>query len=218
MNEKPDISTLYQAALSALSRGQLQAAEDLLHRAIAMQPQYPSLHNMLAAVYIRQNRPGQAIHAIDECLRLAPSHFMAWLNKGIAFREIGEIDAAVSCFERAIELKPHFAAAHNHLAGALRLQARLSDAIGHYHRAVQLDPCDTVFHSNLIYALQFVDEDGAASAAEQSSWWQRHGTPHAQPVSFNNPPLRGRKLRLGYMSPNLSEHVIGRYLLPILRT
>src|SRR5207249_1254562 len=74
-------------------------------------------------------------------------------------------------------------------------------------------------HSHLLYALHFDPRcDAAALACEHRQWQQRHAAPlRAAIFPHTNDRSPDRRLRIGYVSGALREHVIGRNLLPLLR-
>jgi len=65
-------------------------------------------------------------------------------------------EAEASC-QRALQLKPNFAFAHNNLGNVLRDQGRLEEAEAQYRRALKLDPNNPIAHNNLGNALR--DQD-----------------------------------------------------------
>ena len=78
---------------------------------------------------------------------LAEGHF----NLGLVLRGQGKLDDAVSCYRRAVELKPSYAEAYHQLGVALT--APLDEAIACYRRAIGLGP-DRTNRINLGVALQ----------------------------------------------------------------
>ena len=54
-----------------------------------------------------------------EEVRLKPGSALAHANLGIALKDKGQVDEAIACYRKAIELDPKFARAHNNLGNAL---------------------------------------------------------------------------------------------------
>ena len=66
----------------------------------------------------------------------------------------GNLDEAVACWRRVLQLKPGFALAHNNLGVACKAQGNLNEAIACYRRALELGPDYAQAHNNLGSRLQ----------------------------------------------------------------
>jgi predicted O-linked N-acetylglucosamine transferase (SPINDLY family) len=69
-------------------------------------------------------------------------------------REVGQKDAAVASFRRAIELMPYFAEAHNNIGILYFSQGNRIEAVAHYRQAVSIAPNYAEAFNNLGAALQ----------------------------------------------------------------
>ena len=72
--------------------------------------------------------------------RLAPESPGAHHNLGLALKAKGQVDEAIACFRKAIELDPKFAFAHVNLGIALKDKGQMDEAIACYREAIELDP------------------------------------------------------------------------------
>ena len=72
----------------------------------------------------------------------------------------GDLDEAIACFQKAVELDPKYAAAHNNLGNALRTKGQVDEAVACYQKAVELDP------KNAAVPLQ----PGQCSAGQGDRW------------------------------------------------
>jgi len=79
-----------------------------------------------------------------------PSYHYTLAN---TFRTQGRTSDAIAHYERALEIDPNHAGAHNNLGVALAAQGRIADAISHFQRAVAIRPDYANAHSNLGMAL-----------------------------------------------------------------
>src|SRR5204863_4506908 len=76
-----------------------------------------------------------------------------------------------------------------------------------------LAPDYSLAHSNLLLGLHYINEDPQSLAEEHRAWARQHA-PAAPPVQFTNSREPDRRLRIGYISPDLYEHVVARFILP----
>lgn len=73
-------------------------------------------------------------------LNLDPGHAHIYTNLGSLLKDIGQLAAAVSMYEKAVKCDGSFDIALANLANAVKDQGRTSDAIAYYRRAVQSSP------------------------------------------------------------------------------
>jgi predicted O-linked N-acetylglucosamine transferase (SPINDLY family) len=141
------------------------------------------------------------------------------MNLGNILTIKGEIDEALASYRRALELQPDNPAAHVNLGNALRSQARLDEALAACRSALRLRPDDAGAWSNLILALYFLPrQDNSAIAIEQERWNRQFSDP-VRPLiqTHGNDRDPHRRLRVGYVSPDLRDHIVGRNILPLFR-
>ena len=74
----------------------------------------------------------------------------AWAH---AQSDKGQLDEAIACYRKAIELDPKLAVAHNNLGFALLGKGQTDLAIASYRKAIEIDPKLAMAHGNLGIAL-----------------------------------------------------------------
>jgi len=82
-----------------------------------------------------------------------PEAWMAQYNLGLALGKAGRIDGAIEHFQRAVQLKPGFAEAHNYLGTALLQDGKVTEAIEQYRQALRIKPDYVEAQVNLDRAL-----------------------------------------------------------------
>jgi tetratricopeptide (TPR) repeat protein len=78
---------------------------------------------------------------------------MAYNSLGLVYREKGEVDKAIICFQKALQIHVDFIDARNNLGLALMQNGQLDKAISCYQDALELQPRNAVIHLNLGNAL-----------------------------------------------------------------
>jgi predicted O-linked N-acetylglucosamine transferase (SPINDLY family) len=218
VEEKPGLPEAHNNLGNALrERGNFDEAVAACRRALDLKPNFPEAHNNLGAALAGQRRLEEAVAAYRRALELQPGFPAAHNNLGAALSDRGRLDEAVAAYRRALELQPGFPAAHNNLGSALKDRGELDEAIAELRRAVHFRPDFSEAHSNLIYTLQFHPGHNARSLAKERQRWnwrfsnsvRRFVTPHANESSAE------RRLRVGYVSPDLRSHVVGRNVMPL---
>lgn len=215
---KHDFPEAHNNLGAALARqGQLDEAIAAHRRALQFKPGYPEAHNDLGNALRDRGRLDEAIASYHEAIRLKPCYPEAYNNLGNALRDGRQLDDAVAACRRALELKPDFLEALSTLGSALASQGELDEAIAAFRHALRLKPDDAGIHSNLVSTLHFHPGHNARTIAEEQQRWDRQfGEPLKRFVlpHANDPAVAG-PLRIGYVSPDFRNHVVGRNLLPL---
>lgn len=155
------------------------------------------------------------MHAIRKAANLLPDDADTHNNLGIALQLAGHLSDAVLSYKRAIRLQPECAEAYNNLGSAQQALGQLAKATSSFRVATQLRPHNPTFHTNLLFCLSH-DESAVATDvfAAHCAFGQRFEAGPATP-GFSNTRDPDRRLRLGFVSADLREHVVAGFLLPV---
>jgi serine/threonine-protein kinase len=105
------------------------------------------------ALITKQHNPSDAVGYYRAAFAMRPGPVVC-NNLGYALKAAGQLDEAISCYERAIQLDPGYAPAHMNLGVALKTMGQLDQAIDCYRRAIEADPDFAQAHNNLANALK----------------------------------------------------------------
>jgi len=93
-------------------------------------------------------KPREAIPHFDRAIRLNPRYTEAYTNRGIAWREMGDLSGAITGFDKATELNPKYAQAYGDRDITRLPQGKDAEARQDFARCFDLDPgMRTVFES-----------------------------------------------------------------------
>ncbi|EDY16422.1 TPR repeat-containing protein [Chthoniobacter flavus Ellin428] len=194
-------------------------ATAVLRHALQLRPDSAIAHYNLGNALRAQGLLDEAMLAFRRALEMDPHLSEAWHNLGNAFRDRGQFDEAIASYQQALASKCDYAAAIVSLGNACKDQGRLDEAMNAFRRALQLQPEDAGTHSNLVYSLEFhpASETGIITR-EQERWNERFAASWKQKVPAHANDRSGtRRLRIGYVSSDFKDHVIGRNVLPLLQ-
>jgi protein O-GlcNAc transferase len=99
-------------------------------------------------------------------------------------------------------------------AVTLQHQGRVEEASGIYRATAEGFGSPNIHHY-LVYAELFCDDGERRHAAEARAWADRYAK-RPPPAPHTNPPLAGRKLRVGYVAPNFAGTQLRQFIAPIL--
>ena len=186
--------------------------------ALELKPDYAEAQSNLGSVLREQGKLDEALACYRRALELNPDYATAHNNLGVALTDGGNLDEALACYRRALELKPDYADAHINFGNAFKDQGKSDKSLACYRRALELKPDYAAAHSNLLMALQYCAGVTPAALAEAHAEFDRQ---HAAPVrgaivQHENAHHRHRRLRLGFVSPDLGWHPVGCFLIRVL--
>ena len=198
--------------------GRLNEAEAAARAALALSPDRVETHNNLGNILRDAGRYDESIACYQAALRLAPEFADAWSNLAWVLSLNGRAQEAEQAARRAIEHDPANANAHNNLGGALMRQSRLREAETALREALRLRPDFALPHSNILFCLNYRDDLAPdAIFAEYQEWDARHAralAPADDSYALDRTP--GRKLRVGYVSPDFRTHAVALFAEPLL--
>ncbi|MBI5767446.1 MAG: TIR domain-containing protein [Verrucomicrobia bacterium] len=141
-------------------------AEELLHRALALEPGFARAHAALADVWSNRAQDAGQLGRFDsrgspeqvrivakvrEALALDPDSAEALASLGVAHWLGWELADAARELRRAVALNPNYASAHQWLGRVLLADGRVEESLAALQRAADLDPLSTRILDN--YAL-----------------------------------------------------------------
>jgi len=204
----------FGAALS--QSGNAIAAIDAYQRAIALRGEFPEAQNNLGNTLERLGRSHEAADAYRTALAVKSDFPEAYNNLGNVLLETSRLDEAIECYRKAIALRPDYADALNNLGNALKTSGRVDAALDAYRRAASLS-ADSRVAGNLLYFLHFHPTFGPREIYDAHLAWNDRFAAQVPRLSHANDRDPDRRLRIGYVSPDLRENPVGRFMLPLMR-
>ncbi len=202
----------------ALESGDNDAAYDALRNAVASAPGDVASWTNLGTALLRRARMDEAIGAYRRALELDPRAVGARVNLGNALQQVGDLDGAVAELEEVRRVAPEAAEALNNLGNLYKDQGRFDDAFAAYDAARRARPDFRPAFSNLLALTKLSTRHTPVEVfalhrafAERFEFeWQ------AAYVPPRNTPDPGRRLRIGYVSPDCHT-ALPAFVLPVLR-
>ena len=128
---------LFNLANEYARRGQTQQAVEQLQALIRLNPG-PTYYLNLAQRHLELDRNGDALDALEQARRLAPTWAIIHRNLARAYTRAGRLPEALTAAEQATELEPLYAPGYQLLADTYRRLGSAEDAQRAYERASTL--------------------------------------------------------------------------------
>ena len=213
-------------AIAALNRGNVfrdrleyEEATAAYRQACALNPRLADAHNNLGTTLKQLGRWQEALQAYQAALVLAPESALIHYNFGTALYQTGQLEAAKTALEFALARQAIFPDALLNLGNVAKDQGRLADALGYFEQALAQQPDFCGAHSNLLFTLNYVDGVSQQTVFERHREFERLHALAFAATQVSHPNVRDpeRRLRIGYVSPDLRAHACAFFLEPLWR-
>jgi predicted O-linked N-acetylglucosamine transferase (SPINDLY family) len=238
----PSLAQAHANLASVLhQQGRLDEAIAAYRRALELGAADPVIDNNLGSALNDIGALDQAIAALDRAIARAPGYADAHANLGVVLHRAQRLDESIAACRRAIALGANPVIAHNNLGNALRESGALDEAINALRLVLALAPGAEAIaaHDNLIVTLHFhPDYDAQDILAECRRWAARYANPLPPGEGSRRPGEGqrdrerlglggaagegqratghpGRRLRIGFVSPDFRAHPAGQLVLPL---
>ncbi|PXX42461.1 tetratricopeptide repeat protein [Undibacterium pigrum] len=200
------------------SNAQFSKAEASYRKALELDKDNAIYHSYLGKLFFEQRRYDDAQTCYQKALQLDPNSIPALLELGQLHMTFGRATEARSCFDQAIKLRPDLAHAHNSLGALYDDQGMIPEAVTAYRRALEYQPDFPEAYGNLLFSLNYHPD---LSAEEIFAAYQEYERRFAarlyqlwRPHTNSREP--GRRLKIGYVSPDMRRHPVQHFLEPLL--
>jgi Flp pilus assembly protein TadD len=129
-----------------------RGAEVEYRRAIALDPNYPTVHQWYALLLSKLGRSTEAIREIRRAQALDPLSLPINNDVGVVLQDTGDSAAAIEEFRRTLTLEPEYPWALSALGMAYAATGRREEATQVLRKALDLVPGDAEVLANLGYA------------------------------------------------------------------
>lgn len=204
--------------MAAQGHGDLQGAITALSKALLAKPNHAVAAHELGLTYALKGDLPQAEAHYRLAIKLDPLLASAHYNLGNLLIGQGQIVQALSCYQEAARLDSGDADALTNCGVAFYELGQVERAIPFFQKALAVDPSSSERHSTLASVLNYLPTASGPDILQAAEgWWQAHGRPLYRKILHSNPVTPGRRLKVGYLSPDFREHSIYSFITPLLK-
>ena len=214
---QPDMPTHYfNLGNACLQLRRSADAAEAYRQALRLQPDYPDSELQLGIALHSDGRRAEAMDWYRDVLARRPGHLAVATNLGAMLQEDCDLDGAARCFRQALTVDPTHIVPLNNLAVIHKDLGETAEAVRLLRRCTEIGPDAASIRSNLILVMHYDPDTTAEALQEQHRLWNAYHV-RPDPAGHANPPDPRRRLRIGFISPDFRDHVVGRALLPSFR-
>ena len=193
------------------------AALESLEKFTELQPSNSHAHELLGELVALVNGFAAAEPHFRKATEIDPRFAIAWSNLGLSLLEkSGHISEGMDCFDKALQLDPFLVAASSARALGLQRLYKTEESLDLYNSILWMEPQNTQVLSARNMLLNYLPRQDRQSVFEAH---KEFGSlfPQQENEVFFNPKEPEKKLRVGFISPDLRHHSVSFFLKPLLQ-
>jgi predicted O-linked N-acetylglucosamine transferase (SPINDLY family) len=202
-------------AVRQAAAGRTDVAEKIYDEILRFDPRQPDALHLMGRLRLDQERHVEARHLLETAVAVRPDHGLTLLHLA-ELRQHDGADAAPA-LRGAVLCEPGDPVILSSWGAARQRATEIADAIAFYRRARAAAPLLPAAADNLLFCMALAPGyDDRAQWAENRAWGElaERGLPPARPLSCDRDPER--RLRIGYVAPDLTEHRFLSQIEPVL--
>ena len=204
----------YNLGIALRENGNIEAALKLFKKVFTLEPKNTEVGDCLAHAYMQLGQHDEAIAIFGKLLTVNPKQAETWVNLGCVYQTQGKTNDAIECYKKAQALKPGIG--FDNLGGALSSQGNYNEAIDCLREGLKLHPENHRAFSNILLTLNYVPDINQIDVlAEHKQWQQAYGK-KIKPLSYLNELDPDKRLKIGYISPDMRAHSVANFFEPLL--
>ena len=209
----PDLSMAHNAlGLALQGQEKFSEAAAAFRAAAAIDPDNPLVFNNLGVAEALARNPEAAVKAFERTVRLAPQFVEALGQLAVNYRATGRIADSAAALEQLLAAKPDSPEGHMSLGDCRSDQYRMPEAWQHYAAAARAVPVLPVAAMTYLCSLHYQPELPSTFVDDEHRRIAQVFAPLLPPPPRDFDADPDRPLRVGYVSPDLREHAVARFL------
>ena len=164
------------------------------------------------------NRKNDAVFYFEDALGKNPNCLNVMYNLALCYKDNLEYNSSAELLKKIIHMKPSHVDAHLHLGQIYILISSLNSGLEEFKKAIKIDTKLDKSHSIFLFNLNYSPD---LNDREIYSYYEKFNKQYCTQFRkkwkpFNNRKIQGKKLKIGYVSPDFKNHSMKGFLEPII--
>ena len=218
LKKSPHMAEIWEnLARCQKAMGVPHAALESLEKFTALQPSNAHAHELLGELAAVVNGFAAAEPHFRMATKIDHGFAIAWSNLGLSLLEKpGHIAEGMDCLEKALQLDPFLVAASSARALGLQRLYKTEESLDLHNSILWMEPQNTRVLSARNMLLNYLPFQDRQTIFEAHKEFGVLFTEEEREVFFN-PKEPDKKLRVGFISPDLRHHSVAFFLKPLLQ-
>ncbi len=164
------------------------------------------------------NRNNDAVFYFEDALCKNPNCLNVMYNLAVCYKNNLQYDSSSKLLKKIIDLKPSHVDAHLHLGQIYILTSSFNSGLEEFKKAIKIDTKFDDSHSIFLFNLNYSPD---LNDRQIYSYYEKFNKQYCAQFKkkwkpFNNKKIQGKKLKIGYVSPDFKNHSMKGFLEPII--
>jgi predicted O-linked N-acetylglucosamine transferase (SPINDLY family) len=204
-----------QLATQLHQQGELQQAETIYRQVLEVEPDNLDALHLLGVIAAQTLHYDAAIELFNQAIQLNDTVPSVYNSLGSVFGNQNLFAEAASYYQKALALDSKDADLYSNLAYAWRAQGKLEEALACYQQALLLQPDNVTIYQDYLFTLNYASHYSAADIYAEHLKFDKQHTARLASI-HRNPRQPQKRLKIGYVSPDLRKHTVGYFMAPLL--
>lgn len=196
--------------------GKIKKAIETLNKAINTNDADPMLFYNMGSILIEEGRYSEALQYLNKAIQIK-SNFTEALNK-ITFilSLLGELTLAKKTCETILNYAPENIEAINNIGNISKDMGEIDESLEYYYKVLKVKPNYYEAYSNLLLNSHYIID-------APDELWKRHKEfgkilqTEIKPSFKTGIKKNGKRIKIGYLSPDLRTHSVSFFIKPVLQ-
>jgi len=159
----------------------------------------------------------QAMYYYQKAREIDPTLPDVYYNLGNYYSDKGLLADAMKHYEKCLDFNQGYIDAYNNLGIIYRGMGQLDKAEESFRRAIRINPYSYAYSNLLLTMLSNARHNFQTIYAEHLGFSRKCAEPFASEKRFYpNSRISGRRLNIGYVSPDFRRHPVAHFLEPVI--